>query len=158
MTFFASWRNLLTILTKNKSCFFSDQLKLMLFYRSGSYSTESQYFIYGVDAFIADVGGYLVCSSGGGGRRNLYRRCGLLLLLAPELLHTYIRFDNLQLARRLLVTLLHISTYPSRGHHQIKDFSINPSSSIYWGLGILTGRLHLSAYKPGRCFQTKGYF
>lgn len=32
----------------------------MLYYQSGNYVTESQYFIYTMDSFIADVGGYLV--------------------------------------------------------------------------------------------------
>ena len=34
---------------------------MMLFFRSGNYVTESQYYIYTMDSFIADVGGYLVC-------------------------------------------------------------------------------------------------
>ena len=60
----------------------------MLFFRSGNYETESQYLIYTMDSFIADVGGYLVVC-GAKTDRKVYRR---LFRFNPELLHPLIKF------------------------------------------------------------------
>ena len=62
----------------------------MLFFRSGNYETESQYLIYTMDSFIADVGGYLVvrarCAKIDG---KVYRR---LFHFNLELFHPLIKF------------------------------------------------------------------
>ena len=32
----------------------------MFYFRSGNYATERQYYVYTLESFVADVGGYLV--------------------------------------------------------------------------------------------------